>query len=310
MMSRRPVAALAALAVVVLGLAGCGGTPPPVSGGSPHSSGASSPTGRAASPSTGPAAPPATSQAAAARPDHVLVAIFENKAYSQVIGVAPAFDQLVALGTSFTNSRAITHPSQPNYLALFSGSTHGITNDSCPHTIHAGNLAQQLLDARASFTGYAEDLPHSGYTGCSSGGYARKHAPWTNFAGLPATVGQPYSAFPADFSRLPSVAFVVPNLCHDMHDCPVRTGDAWLAQHLLPYASWARSHNSLLIVTFDEDNGAAGNQIPTIVVGAGIPVAKDGTRITQYSLLRAIENCFGLPPLGQAATASAPRLCG
>jgi acid phosphatase len=244
------------------------------------------------------------------RPDHLVVAIFENKAYSQVIGVAPAFDQLVASGTSFTNARAITHPSQPNYLALFSGSTHGITGDSCPHTIHAGNLAQQLIDAGASFTAYAEDLPHPGYTGCSSGGYARKHAPWTNFAGLPATVGQPYSAFPADFSRLPSVAFVVPNLCHDMHDCPVRTGDAWLAQHLLPYASWARSHHSLLIVTFDEDNGAAGNQIPTIVVGAGIPVAKDGTRITQYSLLRAIENCFGLPPLGQAATASAPRLCG
>jgi acid phosphatase len=301
-MSRRPLAALAALAVVVLSLTGCGGSSPPVSGGSPPSSAASPSTGRAASPSTG--------QAAAARPDHLVVAIFENKAYSQVIGVAPAFDQLVASGTSFTNARAITHPSQPNYLALFSGSTHGITGDSCPHTIHAGNLAQQLIDAGASFTGYAEDLPRPGYAGCSSGGYARKHAPWTNFAGLPATVGQPHSAFPADFSRLPSVAFVVPNLCNDMHDCPVRTGDAWLAQHLLPYASWARSHNSLLIVTFDEDNGTPGNQIPTIVVGAGIPVAKDGTRINQYSVLRAIENCFGLPPLGQAATANAPRLCG
>jgi hypothetical protein len=57
---------------------------------------------------------------------------------------------------------------------------------------------------------------------------------------------------PTDFSRLPTVSFVVPNLCHDMHDCSVKEGDHRLAQNIEPYARWARTHNSLLIVTFDE----------------------------------------------------------
>ena len=310
-MNRRPRAAIAsaiaALVVAVLGLAACGSSSPPASGRhSPLSAGATPSTPASATPS-GSATP---SAGAATRPDHILVAIFENKAYSQVIGKAPAFDAMVASGTSYTNSRAITHPSQPNYLALFSGSTQGLPDDSCPHTFSTGNLGQQLIDAKLSFTGFAEGLPHSGFTGCSAGNYARKHAPWVNFANLPGPVSQPYAAFPSDYSKLPSVAFVVPDLCNDMHDCPVSTGDAWLGKNLAPYASWARTHSSLLIVTFDEDNGSARNVIPTIVVGAGIPVSQVSSRIDQYSVLRAIENCFGLPALGNAAHArSVPHLC-
>ncbi len=240
----------------------------------------------------------------------MVIAIFENKAYGQVINRAPAFDALGATGLVITDSRGVTHPSQPNYLALFSGSTQGVTDDSCPHTFSADNLGRQVIDAGLTFTGYAEGLPHSGYTGCSTGRYARKHAPWTNFADLPASVSQPYSAFPTDYTKLPALAFVIPDMCHDMHDCSVGTGDAWLGANLSGYAAWARTHNSLLIVTFDEDDQSAGNWIPTIIVGEGVPVGHVSTRVDQYSMLRTLEHCFGLPPLGKAAAAQpVPHVC-
>jgi phosphatidylinositol-3-phosphatase len=291
--------AAAVLAVAALTLTACG-------------RGSSSAPPATAPPATAPpsTAPAASASAPPAAPAHVVVVIFENKAYDQVVGHAPAFDALAATGTALTDSRAVAHPSQPNYLALFSGSTQGVTSDSCPHTFAADNLAHQLIAAGGSFTGYAEALPYPGFAGCSHGRYARKHAPWTNFSDLPGTVGQPFTAFPADYGRLPSVSFVIPDLCDDMHDCPVRTGDAWLRDHVAPYAAWARTHRSLLIVTFDEDNGAAGNHIPTLLVGDGVPVGTAGTRVDQYAVLRSLEDCFGLPPLGRAADARPiPHLC-
>jgi acid phosphatase len=254
------------------------------------------------------AAPPADDV-----PEHIVVVVFENKGIGQIIGSgkAPAFDALARRGAVYTRSYAVTHPSQPNYLALFSGSTQGVTNDSCPHTFTAMNLGRQLLDAGRTFTGYAEALPHSGFAGCGRGRYARKHAPWTDFANLPADVNQPYTAFPSDFTRLPSVAFVIPDLCDDMHDCPIATGDRWLADHLSGYATWAQTHHSLLIVTFDEDDSAGANLITTIVTGQGVPAARPADRIDHYTVLRTIEACFGLAPLGVAAArAPLPGICG
>jgi phosphatidylinositol-3-phosphatase len=108
---------------------------------------------------------------------------------------------------------------------------------------------------------------------------------------------------PGNYADLPTVSFVVPNLCNDMHDCSVATGDAWARGHLAPYASWARAHDSLLIVTFDEDNGTAANHIATFVVGAGVRQTTSDQRIDHYSLLRTLEDMYGLPPLGDATGA-------
>ena len=292
---RRRVALAATACVLSVATAACGstaGTPLPTS-----------PTGTAVS---------AVPSPIGGAPAHVVVAIFENKGIKQVIGSgqAPAFDALAAQGVLYTHSYAITHPSQPNYVALFSGSTQGISNDSCPHTFHTPNLASQLIGSGRTFGGYAEALPHGGYTGCASGNYARKHAPWTDFANVPANLGQPYTAFPTDFTRLPSVAFVVPDLCNDMHNCSIPTGSRWLRDHLDAYASWAQTHHSLLIVTFDEDDSVGPNLVPTIVVGQGIAPARVTDRIDQYTLLRTIEHCFNLAPLGIAAQRTpAPNIC-
>jgi acid phosphatase len=250
--------------------------------------------------------PPSPQAAVVPRPAHVVVAVFENHSAADVLGAgssAPSMRSLAAAGASFSDSHGVTHPSQPNYLALFSGSTHGVTSDTCPTNLGGrANLGRQLVDAGLSFTGYSEGLRTAGFTGCGSGAYARKHNPWVDFSNLPGSSNQPFSAFPTDFGRLPTVSFVVPDLCNDMHDCPVATGDTWLRTHLGAYARWARTHDSLLIVTFDEDDFTASNQIPTFFSG---PMVKPGTYsepVTHYRLLRTLEAMYGLPPLGSAAT--------
>jgi phosphatidylinositol-3-phosphatase len=238
-------------------------------------------------------------------PDHVLVVVFENEDADNVVGSgdAPYLTSLARTGASFTDAHGEAHPSQPNYLALFSGSTHAVVDDRCPLDLSGPNLGSQLLDAGDTFVGYSEGLPGVGFTGCTSGRYARKHNPWVNFSDLPESVNQPYSALPADFADLPTVSFVVPDLCNDMHDCGVAAGDSWAADQLPRYVSWAQEHDSLLVVTFDEDDGSSANHIATFLVGPMVRPGQSDQRIDHYGLLRTIEDMYGLPPLGQAAGA-------
>jgi phosphatidylinositol-3-phosphatase len=251
----------------------------------------------------------ATPQAQAAttvpRFDHIVLVMFENKSTSQITSSsAPYFTSLAAQGAKFTQSYAITHPSQPNYIALYSGSTQGVTNDNCPKTFSANNLGAQLIGAGLSFKGYSESMPSNGYTGCSSGTYRRKHNGWVDFTNVPAASNLTYATFPTDYTTLPTVAFVSPNMCNDMHDCSVATGDSWLRAHLDSYAQWAKTHNSLLIVTFDEDNSLSLNHIYTAFVGAHVTAGSYSSKITHYTVLRTIESAYGLPALGGAANVS------
>jgi len=247
-----------------------------------------------------------TQTAAVPEPAHTIVVVMENHAYAQIIGSpdAPFINSLARRGALFTRSYAITHPSEPNYLALFSGSTQGIADDGCPYRFTTPNLAADLIKAGRSFAGYSEDLPGPGSPACSAGDYARKHVPWTDFANVPGSVSLPFTSFPADFARLPTVSFVIPNLCDDMHDCSVATGDAWLNAHIGGYASWAMSHHSLLILTWDEDDGSQANQITTIFAGQMVRPGRYAEPVTHYSMLATLEAAYGLPRDGQAASAA------
>jgi acid phosphatase len=247
-----------------------------------------------------------TSAAAVPRFAHVVVVIEENHAYSQVIGNsnAPYINSLARSGTLLTDAHAVTHPSEPNYLALFSGSTHGLGDDSCPHTYRGNNVGHQVRVHGMSFAAYSDSLPTTGFRGCSFGAYARKHAPWTNFTDLPRSVAKPMSAFPSDYAKLPRLAFVVPNLNHDMHDGTVAQADGWLRSHLAGYATWARRHDSLLIVTWDENDDAAGNHIPGILVGAHVRRLHYAGSVDHYRMLATLEAAFRLPRLGLAARRS------
>jgi phosphatidylinositol-3-phosphatase len=286
------IATLAVLVAVLLSGCTSSGTssPPPPSS-----------TSRSA-PRTTPLAPPP----AASPPAHIVVVVEENHSFGDIIGNAdaPYINQLARSGRSLTQMYAITHPSEPNYLALFSGSTQGVTDDSCPHTFGGSNLAHELLAHGRTFVAYSEGLPAPGSGVCTEGSYARKHAPWTNFSNLPATqVGRPFSDFPSDYAKLPTVSFVIPNLDDDMHDGTIAQADAWLKAHLSSYTAWARSHHSQLIVTWDEDDGSASNHVPTIITGAGVRPGASAAHETLYSLLRLVEQDYGLPLLGGAARA-------
>jgi phosphatidylinositol-3-phosphatase len=298
-----------ALAVLLLATA-CGAPAGPArQGGSARSPATVStpapPHSRAATPpgTPAPSRPARPSPAAVPRPDHVVVVVLENHSYGEVLdrADAPFIASLAASGATFTRSFAVTHPSQPNYLALFSGSTLGVSDDSCPHTFTIRNLARELLDAGGSFVGYSEGLPAPGFTGCSSGAYARKHNPWVNFANVPASVNQPFTAFPGDYGALPTVSFVIPDLEHDMHDGTVGQADQWLHDHLGRYAAWAPAHRSILVLTFDEDDQSANNRILTIVAGASVRPGRYAEHIDHYRLLRTLTDAYHLPPLGAAA---------
>ena len=228
--------------------------------------------------------------AALPTPDHIVVVMMENHSFNQIMdggGQASFLRKLAAEGANFTNAFAITHPSEPNYFALFSGSTQGVRDDG-RHSYGVPTLAGSLLAAHKSFVGYIEP------------GSPRKHNPWESFADS-QSVEQSMARFPTDFAHLPTVSFVVPGLDHDMHDGTVEEGDDWVAANLAAYAAWAQTHNSLLIVTFDEDDRGAQNRIPTIIVGEHVLSGSYTERINHYTVLRTILAMYGLPPLAHAA---------
>ncbi len=250
---------------------------------------------------------------AAPPPEHVVIVIEENHSFSAVIGSpeAPFLNRLAADGASLTNMYALTHPSQPNYMQLFSGANQGVTNNDVPAAgapFQTPNLAAALRSVGRRFIGYCEDLPEVGSTVSYWYAYVRRHNPWVNWQSdepgvnqLPADVNQPFSAFPTNFDDLPDVSIVVPNLLNDMHDGSIAQGDAWLEANLGAYAEWALTHNSLLIITFDEDESLERNRIPTIFYGAGVRRGQIDTVWTLHNLLRTIEDLYDAPHSGAAA---------
>jgi hypothetical protein len=258
--------------------------------------------------------------AAGARPGvprfkHVLVVVFENKERGEIVGSssAPTFAALARRYASLTAYDAVAHPSLPNYLALVSGSAQGITSDCTSCIVDAPNLADELDHAGLTWKTYAEGLPAPGFTGAGAGSYAKKHDPFLYFkdiADRPARRARvvPFTQLRADVTagRLPNYALVVPDLCNDMHDCPVSTGDRWLRDNIVPLLNRPQLAHSVVFVIFDEgstDSGGGG-QVAALALG---PLVRSGARFTQptnhYGLLATIEDAWGLPRLGAAAQA-------
>jgi acid phosphatase len=244
------------------------------------------------------------------RPDHVVVVIEENRGYTQIMDKRNSTSYIHALakrGVLFTQSYGVAHPSQPNYLALFSGSTQAITRNSCPHSFSNNNLASTFLDGGFSFSSFSESLPATGDLSCGSGAYQRKHNPVANWQGsrLPAELNQRFADFPQDFTKLPTVSFVIPDQNNDMHDGDFDTADAWLRSRIEPYVDWAFKHNSLLILTWDEDDYRQDNHVMTLLVGPMVKPGVSEQRIDHYSVLRMLLDFYGLPALGASRDAEA-----
>jgi len=251
------------------------------------------------------------------RPSHVIVVIEENKASDSIIGSthAPYINELARDGAFFAHSSGVAHPSQPNYLALFAGVTNG-DGDHCPQKTvpsSAPTLAGRLDSAGFSFGGYAEGMPAVGYLGCKADdqqhGYVRKHNPWVNFDDVPKSENLPLTSLPSSYDRLPTVSFIIPNLAHDMHDGSISTGDMWLRENVGPIVDWARKHGALVIITWDESDEQRTNHIPTIFIGDGVKPGRYDEPIDHYSVLRTIEDFYGLAPLGKSIFAAPVEDC-
>jgi hypothetical protein len=240
------------------------------------------------------------------RPNHVVIVVEENHSYNEIIGnpSAPYINSLAKQGANFTASFGVEHPSEPNYLDLFSGSNQGVTDDSCPHTFSTANLGSNLLTAGFTFGGYSEDMPSVGYTGCNYNKYYRKHNPWVNFTNIPSSANMPFTSFPSNFNDLPTISFVIPNQNNDMHDGSISQADTWLKQHLDSYVQWAKTNNSLLIVTWDEDDNTQNNQIPTIFIGPMVKPGNYSETINHFNVLRTLEDMYGLSYVGKSSTAT------
>ena len=261
--------------------------------------------------------PPAVITPAIPSYDHVVIVILENKSYENIIDstAAPYIKSLANTYASFTQSFAIEHPSQPNYLDLYSGSNQGITTDDYLTTrFTTANLGKQLIGAGKTFITFSEDLPNAGYDGKIYNRYARKHNPAANWVGtdsnqISANTNQPSTAFPTDFTQLPTVSFVIPNLDNDMHDGSISKGDTWVKNNLDLYVTWAQTHNSLFILTFDEDDNSDNNHIATIFAGQHIKPGPYTSIINHYTVLRTIEDMYSLRYAGHAYEATSITYC-
>jgi phosphatidylinositol-3-phosphatase len=248
--------------------------------------------------------------------DHVIVVVLENKSQSSVTGNpdAPKFNGFAKRNAVLSHYGGVAHPSLPNYLALVSGSTHGIRSDCTSCIVSGRNLADTLEAAGLSWKTYAEGLPRPGFTGASDSGrrYAKKHVPFLYFRDVvssPARLRRvvPFRQFWQDLgaSRLPSLSLVVPNLCHDMHDCSVKRGDRWLGGFLKPVLRSPELSSSVVFVVTDEPEELRPQApVPAIALG---PLVVPGSRYSRatshYGLLRTIEDAWGLPRLGHSAQA-------
>ena len=268
--------------------------------------------------------PSPVAQLAAGRPTHIAVILMENEEYGDIVGSSstPYINGLARRSALATQMYAIRHPSLPNYLALTSGSTHGIDSDCTDCRVTATSIVDQLDRAGLSWKAYMEDLPHPCFTGAGAGDYAKKHDPfvyYTAVANSPSRCAHvvPLTALAVDerSGKLPAFIWITPNLCHDMHDCDPATGDRFLSQLIPPLLS-RLGLRGLLVLTWDEgssDNGccrlASGGHVATILAGSSArQAARMVTPADHYSVLQAIEDLWRLPRLGGAACACTPSL--
>jgi acid phosphatase len=250
------------------------------------------------------------------RLDHVLVVVMENSSYDEA-RAQPYTAALMTRSAVLTESYAVTHPSQPNYLTLWAGDPLGVGDDDCPPAgapFLAANLGSACEAAGIGWRAYSEALATAGGAECSDQGgpdtglYTRKHDPWTDFGNLDHTRERKFGDLATDIASgtLPALAFVIPNNCHNSHNGPPNCGraqaDAWLAGHLPAWIA-AVGRSGAVFLTWDEDDSSGTNHILTVIAGGAVYAgARSDRRVTHVTVMRTILDLLGLPAFGAAAS--------
>jgi phospholipase C len=267
------------------------------------------------------AIPPTRATRAVPGPEHIVVMVFENREVDSIMAAhssAPHFRSLARGSVTLSRLYAISHPSLPNYLALTSGGMHGITTDCADCLVDGTNIVDQLESAAISWKAYMESIPEPCSKVIADGKYVMKHDPFMYYMDIRNDADRCNKVVPLrqltsdlEAGSLPRFAWITPNVCHDMHDCSAATGDrflqTWVAR-IVP----ALGSNGILVILFDEGwttagcchDRAAGGHIAGIIAGPGAGVGVTvRTNVTQYSVLRLIEDAGGGDDLGEAASA-------
>jgi Phosphoesterase family len=271
----------------------------------------------------------AAARASARHFDRVLVSVLENVDY-EVASQDKNLAELAAQGASFTNFHALFHPSYPNYLAMVAGTDFGIhrrgrlladnqvnlPNDAAHHSI-----VDRLIAAGLDFKQYAEELPNetcpwnfSGqHVSDKRGNYVRRHVPLLSFREVQqkwcdrvirVDSSKSDNFFVQDARQgLVAYSFYTPNMNHDGHDTSAQVAGAWVKKFLNDTFPEKLRQGTLVVVTFDESGGNSDNRIYTLFLGDMVKPANQqdpkalAKLYTHYSVLRTIEDNFGLEPL-------------
>jgi acid phosphatase len=248
--------------------------------------------------------------------DQVVIVIMENEGTDQALADT-YISSLAHRGAWFSNYHAITHPSLPNYLAIVAGTTFGLESDQPPPPLKGPTIADRLEEKNLTWKLYAENYPGGCYLGSAAGAgrltpiaaptelYARKHVPLLAFASIqnnPGRCGRVVngSEFMRDAraGKLPNYSFYTPNMFNDGHDTSLEFSSTWLKGFMRNLeASIAMHQRTLVVITWDE-GGSRDNRVLTLLLGSVVRPGKYAAPLTHYSLLKMIEDNFGLSSVG------------
>jgi hypothetical protein len=257
--------------------------------------------------------------------DQVVIVVLENEGTDQALADPYIASLTREKAAWFSHYYAITHPSFPNYLAMVAGNTFGVDDDHRPPPLKGANIADRLEERNLTWKSYAENYPGGCYLGSAAGAgrltptsaptelYVRKHVPFLAFASVqnnPArcarVVGASQFMRDARAGKLPNYSFYTPNMFNDGHDTSLEASSMWLKGFIRTLeGTIAMQQRTLVVITWDE-GGGRDNRVLTMLLGTVVNPGKYPTPLTHYSLLRTIEDNFGLSPVGAGDNRASP----
>ncbi|KDN52993.1 hypothetical protein K437DRAFT_292666 [Tilletiaria anomala UBC 951] len=261
-----------------------------------------------------------------------LIHIWLENTDAEIAMATPSFSSLAQHGVTHSQRYALTHPSEPEYLATVAGDFFGMADDAFYHLPENITTLFDLFEDGGSagkpisYACYQENMPSNGYTGfnytehnyLTGNGtytfYVRKHNPcaMADFVSGNATraieANRNFNQFSTDLEAdaLPQWMFITPNLVNDGHDTTPAFFSNWTEYFLLPLLNDTRFNNNrtAIILTFDENESYGDpNRIATILLGGVVPQSAinttDSTYYTHYSDISSVEANWGLKNLGR-----------
>jgi acid phosphatase len=234
--------------------------------------------------------------------DKVLVFVVENKSYTQMKNNAPRIWAMARKYGYATTFRAIVHPSMPNYFVMASGSTHGVKANGYPSRVklRSPSVFGNTIKAGGTAKIWADSMGPENCLGRDRGKYVPRHVPWNYYVNERDLCKQHVvdaSQFEPDVAagNLANVGMVIPDNCHNAHDCSIKTADDWIIDRVelaMTGPDW-KSGRLLMIVTADEDDHNEGNKILTVLIHPSLQGTVVRKPLTLYSLHRLLADISG-----------------